>query len=212
MTAPLPLFGRAREQAYLRDQFTSALAGQGGVVLIGGEAGAGKTALAEDLCRDAALRGGLVLVGRCYDRAETPPFGPWLDLFARYPPDDDLPPPPAAFAGDGIGDVANQAALFGTVRESLTAIAHVRPLALVLDDLHWADLASLNLLRFLARDIAALPLLLLVTYRADEVTRAHPLYALLPYLLKKPGPGRQGRRGGVAGGRLKHDAEGLPWN
>ncbi len=190
MTTPLPLFGRAREQAYLRDQFTSALAGQGGVVLIGGEAGAGKTALAEDLCRDAALRGGLVLVGRCYDRAETPPFGPWLDLFTRYPTGADLPPPPAAFAGDGIGDVANQAALFGTVRESLTAIAHVRPLALVLDDLHWADLASLNLLRFLARDIAALPLLLLVTYRADEVTRAHPLYALLPLLVREAGAGR----------------------
>ena len=187
MATPLPLFGRAREQAYLRGQFAAAMAGRGGVVLIGGEAGVGKTALAEDLCRDAALRGGLVLVGRCYDHAETPPFGPWLDLFARYPPGDDLPPPPAAFAGGGIGDVANQAALFATVRESLTAIAHARPLALVLDDLHWADLASLNLLRFLARDIAALPLLLLVTYRADELTRAHPLYTLLPLLVREAG-------------------------
>jgi len=190
MTTPLPLFGRAREQAYLRDQFTSALAGQGGVVLIGGEAGVGKTALAEDLCRDATLRGGLVLVGRCYDRAETPPFGPWLDLFAGYPAGDGLPPPPAAFAGDGIGAVASQAALFGAVLESLTTIARARPLALVLDDLHWADLASLNLLRFLARDIAALPLLLLVTYRADELTRAHPLYALLPLLVREAGAGR----------------------
>jgi len=103
MTAPLPLVGRAREQAYLRDQFTAALAGQGGT----------------------------------------------------------------AFAGGGSGDVANQAALFATVRESLTTIARARPLALVLDDLHWADLASLNVLRFLARDIAALPALLLVTYRAE---------------------------------------------
>jgi len=190
MTTPLPLVGRVREQAYLRDQFAAAIAGRGGVVLIGGEAGVGKTALAEDLCRDAALRGGLVLVGRCYDRAATPPFGPWLDLFARYPPGDDLPPPPAAFASGEIGDIANQAALFGAVLESLTTIARARPLALVLDDLHWADLASLNLLRFLARDIAALPLLLLVTYRADELTRAHPLYTLLPLLVREAGAGR----------------------
>ena len=190
MTTPLPLVGRVREQAYLRDQFAAAIAGRGGVVLIGGEAGVGKTALAEDLCRDAALRGGLVLVGRCYDRAATPPFGPWLDLFARYPPGDDLPPPPAAFASGEIGGIANQAALFGAVLESLTTIARARPLALVLDDLHWADLASLNLLRFLARDIAALPLLLLVTYRADELTRAHPLYTLLPLLVREAGAGR----------------------
>ena len=52
----------------------------------------------------------------------------------------------------------------------------------LLDDLHWADPASLDLLRFVAREIAVIPLLLIVTYRADELTRRHPLYQLLPVL------------------------------
>jgi len=186
-----PLFGRAREQAYLREQLSAALAGQGSLVLIGGEAGVGKTALAEDLVRDASARGALALVGRCYDRTETPPYGPWLDLFAEYPTAGDLAPLPAAFTRrGGIGAVANQAALFAQVQESLGASARVRPLALVLDDLHWADPASLDLLRSLARDLAALPLLVLVTYRADELTRDHPLYALLPLLVREAGAGR----------------------
>src|SRR3712207_1888261 len=50
---------------------------------------------------------------------------------------------------------------------------------------HWADAASLDLLRFVARQLAALPLLLLVTYRADELTRRHPLYQLLPLLVRE---------------------------
>ena len=60
---------------------TAALAGHGSLVLIGGEAGIGKTALAEALCREAAEQGALVLVGRCYDLTETPPYGPWVELF-----------------------------------------------------------------------------------------------------------------------------------
>ena len=60
-----------------------------------------------------------------------------------------------------------------------------RPLALLLDDLHWADPASLDLLRSLARQLAALPLLLVATYRADELTRRHPLAQLLPLLVRE---------------------------
>jgi ATP/maltotriose-dependent transcriptional regulator MalT len=55
----------------------------------------------------------------------------------------------------------------------------------LLDDLHWADPASLDLLRFLAREVGGLPVLLVVTYRADELTRRHPLYALLPLLVRE---------------------------
>ena len=56
---------------------------------------------------------------------------------------------------------------------------------ILLDDLHWADTASLDLLRFVARQLAAVPILLLVTYRTDEVTRQHPLYRLLPVLVRE---------------------------
>src|SRR5438128_1622564 len=68
------LVGREREQTLLRDRLSDAFAGRGGLVLISGEAGIGKTTLAETVCREAAARSVLVLVGRCYDLAETPPM------------------------------------------------------------------------------------------------------------------------------------------
>ena len=89
MTAtPAPLVGRDREQAMLRAALDAALAGRGSLVLIGGEAGIGKTALAEALCGEAGERGALMLVGRCYDLAETPPYGPWAEALDRAPGDE----------------------------------------------------------------------------------------------------------------------------
>src|SRR5438105_3864885 len=182
--APSPaLVGRDREQALLREHLGAALAGRGGLVLVGGEAGIGKTALAEALCREATAQGALVLAGRCYDLSETPPYGPWADVFERLPTEHGGSPLPAPL---GDGDPApSQAALFRRVRDVLGAVAAERPLVLLLDDLHWADPASLDLLRFLARQLAALPVLLLATYRADELTRRHPLYQLLPALVRE---------------------------
>jgi DNA-binding CsgD family transcriptional regulator len=180
-TPASPLVGRARERATLHERLTTARAGHGGLVLIGGEAGVGKTALAEDVCREAAARGALVLVGRCYDLTETPPYGPWSEALARVPRGDDQPAPPD-LGGHGV---ASQAALFAAVRDFLATLATARPLVLLLDDLHWADPASLDLLRVLARDLANQAILLVATYRADEITRRHPLYALLPLLVRE---------------------------
>jgi len=179
--APASLVGRTREQALLRDHLAAALAGRGGLTLIGGEAGVGKTALAEWLLAEARQQGALVLVGRCYDLTETPPYGPWAEARARAPVGDAPPAPPDL---GGLG-VTSQAALFAAVRDYLAALGTARPLVLLLDDLHWADPASLDLLRVLARDLTDRPLLLLATYRADELTRQHPLYALLPLLARE---------------------------
>jgi hypothetical protein len=90
------LVGREREQSILRDALNNALAGRGSLVLIGGEAGIGKTALAEATLAEAGDRGALVLVGRCYDLSETPPYGPWAEALARAPRDGDLPSPPTS--------------------------------------------------------------------------------------------------------------------
>jgi predicted ATPase len=189
--AASPLVGRERELGLLRDHLASALAGHGSLVLIGGEAGIGKTALADILCREAAEQGALALVGRCYDLTETPPYGPWVELFGAYAPEDGRPALPDAFARRGtIGDVTSQAALFFAVQDFFTALAAHGPLVLFLDDLHWADPAGLDLLRFLARALAHLPILLFVAYRVDELTRRHPLYTLLPVLERESGAAR----------------------
>lgn len=83
-----PLVGRDREQAILRDALLAALTGFGSLVLVAGEAGIGKTALAEWLLAEAQERGALVLVGRCYALAETPPYGPWAEALACAPTGD----------------------------------------------------------------------------------------------------------------------------
>ncbi len=186
-----PLVGRDRELATLRERLAAACAGRGGVVLIGGEAGIGKTALADALCREATERGALALVGRCYDLTETPPYGPWVELFAGYHRPDRMPPLPDAFAQRGtVGEVASQGALVQQVLDFLAALVEQCPVVLLLDDLHWADPASLDLLRVLSRSLPSLPLLLLATYRADELTRRHPLNQLLPTLVRESSAAR----------------------
>ena len=183
------LVGRDRERALLRERLAVALGGQGSLVLIGGEAGIGKTALAEALAFDARAEGALVLVGRCYDLTETPPYGPWLETFAGYAAARaalGLPRLPAALAPGGVArGLASQAALFEQVRAFLAAVAAEHPVVLLLDDLHWADPASLDLLRAVGRTLGGAPLLLLATYRGDELTRRHPLYPLLPALVRE---------------------------
>jgi DNA-binding CsgD family transcriptional regulator len=183
---PPLLVGRERELGALRYCLAAALAGRGSLVLVGGEAGIGKTALVEALAREAAARSALVLTGGCYDLTATPPFGPWAEIARAYRADGELPALPAALRSEeALQALGSLAALFEAVRAFLAAVAGHRPLVLVLEDLHWADLASLDLLRFLARHVAEHPLLLLATYRSDELTRRHPLYQLLPVLARE---------------------------
>jgi DNA-binding CsgD family transcriptional regulator len=175
------LVGREREQRLLRQRLDAACAGHGSLALIGGEAGIGKTTLAEAICREAASMGISVFTGRCYDLTETPPYGPWSELFGHHAD------PPALFAAVSTG-ITSQAAIFAAAHASLRAMVSERPAVLLLDDLHWADPASLDLLRPIARGLAALPVLLLVTYRIDELTDDHPLRRLLPILVREVNP------------------------
>jgi DNA-binding CsgD family transcriptional regulator len=180
------LVGREREHAILGERVTRAIAGNGGLILIGGEAGIGKTSLAEAACRDAEQHGAILLSGRCFDLAETPPYGPWVDAFARYRQTAGLPALPDAFAVRGdIRNVESQSTLFRQVADFVAAVAARQPLVILLDDLHWADPASLDLLRALARSLATLSVCILALYRTEEITPQHPLYALLPMLVRE---------------------------
>ncbi len=183
---PPPIFGREREQALLHERLLALREGHGGLVLIGGEAGIGKTTLAETLAYEATAGGLTVLIGRAYDLTETPPYGPWRDLFAHYRAADGGPSLPAPFApgGEAVAP-ASQAALFAATIAFFEELARQRSLLLLLDDLHWADSASLELLRALAHELVRLPLLILTTYRADELHRHHPLYNLVPLFVRE---------------------------
>lgn len=181
-----PLVGRGSERVVLREELATAIAGRGRLILIGGEAGIGKTTLANDLAAEAAQRGALVLTGHCYDLTNTPPYGPWLDLFGTISPHEPSLPVPIAFAGGRLqASIVDQAALFAEVREVFLRLSETRPVLLVLEDLHWADPTSIELLRSLAAHLTHQALLIVGTYRVDELTRQHPLTRQLPALIRE---------------------------
>jgi DNA-binding CsgD family transcriptional regulator len=197
--------GRERELRLLRDHLELALSGQGSLVLVSGEAGIGKTTLVGAVAREAARRGALILSGACYDLDTTRPYGPWLEALARYPREPDLPPVPDLLRSrEQSATAGSQESFFEHVSRFLASIAARRPLVLLLEDLHWADSASLDLLRYAGRAAADLALLLVLTYRDDSSIRDTPLYATIPHLVRENIPGR------IALGRFApHDVRSL---
>ena len=191
--------GRAKELAVLDAALARSLDGQAGIVLVAGPPGIGKTRLAQALAeRSAATHELLVLWGRCPEEPGAPPYWPWLQalrsfvalhtpaavqaavsgaaahlagidppLAPRLPPHAPLLPPPDAARA--------RFELFDAVTGFWQRVAAQQPLLLLLDDLHCADVPSLKLLEFVAREAAASRLLIVGCYRDAEVTRSHPL-------------------------------------
>lgn len=153
--------------AELRRLWRSASTASGRVVLLRGEAGAGKTAVISAFVNK--LRGSdRVLQGWCDPLSAPRPLGPLLDMLGaplRGPTGD-------IRAAIDAGDTEKIYAL-------LLAMFSEGSWVCVIEDAHWADGATLDLLRFLSRRIQSLPVLLVVSYRADEVGDQHPLAALL---------------------------------
>lgn len=188
--APASLFGRDRELATLVKLLDRA-AGGGGLVLISGEAGIGKTALATAALEVATHLGFTVIEGHCYDRSETPAYGPWWPLIEQCARAGVIADATIQHIHSNVAETpVRQDVLFRSVLAGVRAIAATQPLVLLLDDVQWADAASLDLLRVAARSIRSAPVVLLVTYRSDEVQRGHPLAVLLPLLVREAGAER----------------------
>lgn len=160
---------RGEALSKLEKAWQMALAGNGRFLLISGEAGIGKTTLVEQFSRSQA---GRVLWGAC-DALFTPrPFGPLVDMAAQL--QGELP---ALLEG-----VLNRPAIFAACLAECQM-----PAILVFEDIHWADEATLDLLKFLGRRIQQTRSLLIATYRDDELGSQHPLRLLLGDLARYPG-------------------------
>jgi DNA-binding CsgD family transcriptional regulator/tetratricopeptide (TPR) repeat protein len=195
------MVGRDDELGQLRGYMQRALDSEGSLVLLGGEAGIGKTTISAALCREAAQTGALVLAGGCYDLTTTAPYGPWIEIIRAFPEGDGLPPVPDQLrAGGGLTGVDSQAALFELAGRFLARVAAVRPLVLLLEDQHWSDQASLDLLRYLSRVLSEQRVLFVATYRDDEIGRDHALSRLMPMLV------REGRAHRLHLRQLSHEA------
>lgn len=176
--------GREAELGRLRGYLERLLAGRGALGLIEGEAGIGKTSLALAFADEAEAAGVTLALGRCYERGVTPPFGPWREMLDHLRGTINLPLAglPAPFGGGPPAPTAFEA--MRAVVDLLRAAATDRPLLLVLDDLHWGDRDTLELLDLASRGLDRIPTLLLATYRSEDIDQRHPLYELLPHLTR----------------------------
>lgn len=194
--APVALIGRHRELEAIDAALESAVTGQGTAVVISGEAGIGKTRLAEEAARRAGERGFAVLRGTSFPADATVAYSLIIDAFGPHltrlqPPERakltrglealgllfeglDLPSPP------DLGEPAlEKTRLFQATLLLLQRMTAERPTALVLDDLQWADPASIELASFLIRDLPALSLFVVITYRVEDLANAPGVISLL---------------------------------
>jgi DNA-binding SARP family transcriptional activator len=196
--------GRERELAELLVRLDDARGARGGVVLVAGEPGIGKTRLAGEFASRAREQGARVLTGRCWEAGGAPAYWPWVQslraylrgtgaeavraqlgtagpVIAQMLPElhelvPDLPPAPS------LESEGARFRLFDATAAFLRNAAGATPLVLVLDDLQAADTPSLLLLQFLAGQVADARILIVGAYRDVELRRDHPLRSTLAEL------------------------------
>ncbi len=206
---PTPFVGRSSERQALHTAIDGAVAGRGSLILVGGAAGLGKTRLVREAATLAERLGMVVYTGNCVDMESPPPYQPAIDhlehaartlspagfrralgenapevatllpsLRQRY---DDIPPSP-----DLTPEQERRYMLHG-VGEFIGRAAATRPMVLVYEDLHWADESTLLLLRHLGGRLPTIPLLVIGTYRDDELEPDRPLTRAIGPLVRDVG-------------------------
>ena len=202
--------GRSTELAALVDAFDHAAEGRGATALVGGEAGVGKSRLVGEMAAQARRRGARVLIGQCLDLEEGGlPYAPVVDMLRSLARD--LSPEEGAATlapvrallgrdpgtgerratgdderpGAGSASQLGQARLFELLLTVIERLVDTRPLVLVFEDLHWADRSTLDLVSLLASNVRHLPVLLVATYRSEDVPPRHPLRGLSAELTRR---------------------------
>ncbi|MEV3972059.1 AAA family ATPase [Streptomyces sp. NPDC050698] len=194
-----PVFvGRAEELGTLHDALVRACEGEPQALLIGGEAGVGKTRLVEEFAAAARRGGAVVALGGCVEiGADGLPFAPFstaLRALRRALPgelaaaaagqEEELARllPELGESGAGRHDEDGMARLFELTARLLERVAAEHTVVLALEDLHWADASTRYLLSYLFRTLRTGRLVVLATYRSDDIHRRHPMRPLLAEL------------------------------
>ena len=197
-TAAAPLVGRDHELDELAGLAGVAAPPRAGAVLLGGDAGIGKSRLLAALAGRAEAAGWEVAVGHCLDLGGSPvPYLPFTelasrlagerpervaDLAGRYPSVRRL-----VVSGADTGEPADRGLFFAAVHATLSGLADEQPLLVVVEDLHWADQSTYDLLTFLLTRGFTAPVGLVGSYRSDDLHRRHPLRPLLAAWNRLPG-------------------------
>ena len=194
------LVGREEDLAFLQGRWQAAAAGRGGLVLVSGEAGVGKTRLVEEFAQGVGGWGGRVLWGRCFEFERVLPYQPVADAVRTILPD--LPPSELrGFPAWTLAEVAHlvpevlekrpeieispatapdqdRARLFEATARFLAELSSSAPLLLVLEDLQWASESTLQLLHYLVHHLAGQRLLMVGTFRPEGLAPNHPVLDL----------------------------------
>ncbi|MCM3807648.1 AAA family ATPase [Streptomyces sp. DR7-3] len=195
-TSVSPVFiGRAQELATLEDALARATAGEPQVLLVGGEAGVGKTRLIDEFLASAVAAGAVAAVGGCVEiGADGLPFAPVSTVLRslRRKLGGELDGAAAGQEGElarllpELGETARashdeegRARLFELTVRLLERLAAERTLVVAIEDLHWADRSTRELLGYLFRSLLSARLLVVATYRSDDIHRRHPLRPFL---------------------------------
>ena len=207
--APTPYIGRAAEREQLRTMLEAAVEGRGSMALIGGPAGMGKSRLARETAALAERLGVSVLIGHCVDMESPPPYQPIIDhleqaaraasadgfratlgvnapevakllpsLRQRY---DDIPPSPE------LTPEQERRYMLHGVGEFIERAASNQPILLTFEDLHWADESTVLLLRHLSKHLSSMRVMILGTYRDDELELGRPLTTSIGPLVRDGG-------------------------
>ena len=196
-TTAVSFVGRERELSFLRGLYDQVREGRGAVVVLVGDPGIGKTRTAEELVAYASSEGAEVSWGTCYQGEAQLPFGPWAEALAKrvrvsgreevrarlgqralvlsgFVPElaDDTAGPPATLQPGAARTRMDDAFAAWLVSGSA-------PHVLVLDDLHWADAASIELLEYVGRFVGDVAVLLVITMRDVDLPLEHPLVSAL---------------------------------
>lgn len=207
----IPLHGRKAEMDRLRAAMEKVESSTATAVLLAGDAGVGKSRLVEELTTEATSRGAMVLTGHCLEAGEVAlPYLPFTDALGQIgtehtaliqarpalgrimpelapPRSTEAPPiePALRERGPRVEQNIGQLQLFDAVLGLLGELSERYPLVLVIEDAHWADESTRHLLSFLVSRLRSQRLLMLISYRSDDLHRRHPLRPMLAELVRR---------------------------